>query len=57
MMDAAKTSMAKPVPSLETVFSDVFEIMPKHLRNQADFCIGHYSSRGEGVNEKGEFPL
>ena len=57
MMDAAKTSMAKPVPSLETVFSDVFEIMPKHLRKQADFCIGHYSSRGEGVNEKGEFPL
>ncbi len=57
MMAAAKISMAKSVPSLETIFSDVFEIMPKHLRKQAEFCIGHYSSRGEGVNDKGEFPL
>ncbi len=57
MMAAAKTSMAKSSPSLETIFSDVFEEMPKHLRTQADFCVGHYSSRGEGVDEKGEFPL
>jgi TPP-dependent pyruvate/acetoin dehydrogenase alpha subunit len=57
MLAAAKTAEAKPKPPLETIFNDVFETMPAHLRAQADFCIGHYSSRGEGVDEKGEFPL
>jgi len=57
MMAAAKESEAKPVPPLDTIFTDVFEDQPQHLRTQADYAVGHYSSRGEGVNEKGEFPL
>ncbi len=57
MLAASRVAAAKPKPALETIFNDVFETMPKHLRTQADWCIGHYSSRGEGVDEKGEFPL
>ena len=57
MMAAAKEAEAKPVPSLDTIFTDVYAEAPPHLRAQSDFAIGHYSSRGEGVNEKGEFPL
>lgn len=57
MMAAAKEAEAKPVPSLDTIFTDVYAEVPPHLRAQSDFAIGHYSSRGEGVNEKGEFPL
>ncbi|MCH2100795.1 MAG: thiamine pyrophosphate-dependent dehydrogenase E1 component subunit alpha [Planctomycetes bacterium] len=57
MMAAAKEAEAKPVPSLDTIFTDVYAEVPPHLHAQSDFAIGHYSSRGEGVNEKGEFPL
>ena len=57
MMAAAKEAEAKPVPPLDSIFSDVFAETPAHLRAQSDFAVGHYSSRGEGVNEKGEFPL
>ncbi len=54
---AAKASGAKGRPALDTVFTDVYETMPPHLSAQKDWCISHYSSRGEGVNEEGEFPL
>lgn len=57
VLRAAKAAEAKTRPPLETVFSDVYAEMPAHLRAQRDWCIHHYSSRGEGVNEKGEFPL
>ena len=54
---AAKAAGAKGRPALDTIFTDVYETMPKHLSAQKDWCISHYSSRGEGVNEEGEFPL
>ena len=57
MMAAAKEAEAKPVPPLDSIFGDVYAEIPAHLRAQSDFAVGHYSSRGEGVNEKGEFPL
>ena len=57
MLAAARAAESKPVPMLTSVFEDVFEGMPKHLERQSEFCVDHYSSRGEGVNEKGEFPL
>lgn len=57
MMAAAKEAEAKPVPALDSIFTDVYADVPPHLRAQSSFAIGHYSSRGEGVNEKGEFPL
>ena len=57
MLTAARAAEAKPVPVLTSVFEDVFEETPAHLKKQSAFCVDHYSSRGEGVNEKGEFPL
>ena len=54
---AAKAAGAKGRPALDTIFGDVYESMPAHLAAQRDWCISHYSSRGEGVNEEGEFPL
>lgn len=57
MADAAKAAGAKARPTLDTVFTDVFQTTPQHLTRQRDWCIGHHSSRGEEVNEKGEFPL
>jgi len=57
MMAAAKAAEAKRMPSLDTIFTDVFADLPPHLQRQQDACIEHYSSRGEGVDEKGEFPL
>ncbi|HJM39265.1 MAG TPA: thiamine pyrophosphate-dependent enzyme [Planctomycetota bacterium] len=57
MASAAKAAFAKSRPPLDTIFSDVYAEIPKHVADQRDWCIGHYSSRGEGVDEKGEFPL
>ncbi|TAH39712.1 MAG: hypothetical protein EYC70_02680 [Planctomycetota bacterium] len=57
ILEAAKAAEAKTRPPLETVFTDVYQDMPEHIRAQREWCIHHYSSRGEGVNEKGEFPL
>ena len=54
---AARAAEAKAVPPLDSIFSDVFEEMPDYLKVQRDFALHHYSSRGEGVNDKGEFPL
>jgi len=57
VLAAARAAGAKGVPPLDSVFGDVFEEMPAHLKVQRDFALHHYSSRGEGVNDKGEFPL
>ena len=57
MMAAAKVAEAKPRPKLGSIFSDVFETMPKHLETQMGECISHFSDRDEAVDEKGEFPL
>ena len=54
---AARAAEAKPRPGLETIFTDVYADLPPHLAIQRDWCIEHYASRGEGVDEKGEFPL
>lgn len=54
---AARAAAAKGRPALDTIFTDVYEATPAHLAAQRDACISHYSSRGEGVDEQGEFPL
>ncbi|MBT3340022.1 MAG: thiamine pyrophosphate-dependent dehydrogenase E1 component subunit alpha [Planctomycetes bacterium] len=57
MKEASEVAEGKARPALETIFSDTFKDMPEHLKAQRDWCISHYSSRDESVNEKGEFPL
>jgi len=54
---AAGQAAEAPRPGLETIFTEVYAEMPAHLRNQRDACIQHHASRGEDVDEKGEFPL
>lgn len=57
MMAAAAAAEKKPRPGLTTIFSDVFAEVPPHLAAQREACIRHFTTRGEGVDEKGEFPL
>ncbi len=57
MMEVSKVSEAKPRPPLATIFTDVYAEMPRHLERQMEECIHHHATRGEGVDEKGEFPL
>ncbi len=54
---AARAAAAKPRPSLDTLFGDVYAEIPPQLARQRDACISHHASRGEGVSDKGEFPL
>ncbi len=57
MLAGAAAAEKKPRPGLTTVFTDVYAEMPPHLAAQRDACIQHFTTRGEGVDEKGEFPL
>ena len=57
VLAAAKKAETLPSPPLETIFTDVYEDLPPHLQAQSQDCIEHHASRGEGVNEIGEFPL
>lgn len=57
MLAAAQAAEAKKRPGLATIFSDVYAEMPPHLAAQKEFCVRHFTTRGEGVDEKGEFPL
>ncbi|MFQ5748478.1 MAG: thiamine pyrophosphate-dependent dehydrogenase E1 component subunit alpha, partial [Planctomycetota bacterium] len=54
---AAQQAEEAPRPGLETIFTEVYAETPAHLRNQRDACIQHHASRGEDVDDKGEFPL
>ncbi len=57
MAEAARKAEARPRPPLSTIFTDVYAVMPPHLERQRDWCVQHYASRDEAVNEEGEFPL
>jgi len=57
MLAAAAAAEAKKRPGLATIFSDVYAELPPHLAAQQEACVEHYATRGEGVDEKGEFPL
>ncbi len=53
-VDAAiKAAEASPMPSVETIFTDVYAEMPAHLREQRDQTL---NESGGGENE-GAFPL
>lgn len=57
MLAAASAAETKKRPGLATIFSDVFAELPPHLARQQAECVHHHTTRGEGVDEKGEFPL
>lgn len=55
--EAAKTAQATAAPGLETIFSDVFEAIPPHLRTQGEYLFDLAKRRGEAAAGDGEFPL
>ena len=57
MLAGARAAEAKGRPVLGTIFTDVWEEQPAHLKQQMEYCIKHYSERDEAVDENGEFPL
>ncbi len=57
MLEGARAAEAKGRPVLGTIFTDVWQEQPAHLKQQMDYCIKHYSERDEAVDENGEFPL
>jgi TPP-dependent pyruvate/acetoin dehydrogenase alpha subunit len=50
---AVKTAEALPPPAIETMFTDVYRNMPKHIEEQMRYAI----AMGEGQKFDGAFPL
>ena len=54
---AAKVAEATPGPRLESIFSDVYESLPAHLRRQGEASFELARRKGEAAAGDGEFPL
>ena len=55
--DAAKVAEATPEPGLETIFSDVYQDVPDHIRRQGEQAFDIVKRRGGAAAGGGEFPL
>ena len=53
----AKAAEAIPMPGLETIFSDVFEDLPNHIRRQGEISFDLARRKGEAADGDGAFPL
>lgn len=54
---AAKEAEAEAPPGLETIFSDVFESLPDHLRKQGEAVFDLARRKGDAAAGEGAFPL
>jgi 2-oxoisovalerate dehydrogenase E1 component alpha subunit len=54
---AAREAEGTPAPGLETIFSDVYEELPPHLRAQGAALFDLAKRRGEAAAGDGAFPL
>ena len=54
---AAKEAQATPGPTLETIFSDVYETLPNHLRRQGEQAFDLAARKGDADAGGGAFPL
>jgi pyruvate dehydrogenase E1 component alpha subunit len=54
---AAKEAEAEAPPGLETIFSDVFESLPAHLRKQGEAVFDLARRKGDAAAGEGAFPL
>lgn len=54
---AAKVAEGIPRPGLETMFSDVYEVLPAHLRRQGEGAFDLASRKGDAAAGDGAFPL
>ena len=55
--EAARTAEKVPPPGLETIFSDVYQDVPAHLRKQGQDAFDLASRKGDAMAGDGEFPL
>ena len=55
--EAAKAAQATARPGLETIFSDVYEQVPAHLRKQGQALFDLAKRKGEAEAGDGAFPL
>ena len=54
---AARTAEGTPRPALETIFSDVYEDVPDHVRRQGEAAFDLARRKGDAAAGDGEFPL
>jgi len=54
---AAREAEQTPRPGLETIFSDVYETVPAHLRRQGQEAFDLARRKGDAAAGDGEFPL
>ncbi|MAG63876.1 hypothetical protein CMO84_10190 [Candidatus Woesearchaeota archaeon] len=54
---AAKEAEAEAPPGLETIFSDVFESLPDHIRKQGEAVFDLARRKGDAAAGEGAFPL
>ena len=55
--EAARIAEQVPPPGLETIFSDVYEEVPEHLRKQGRATFELASRKGDAQAGDGAFPL
>jgi len=55
--EAADEAQAAPAPALETIFSDVYEEVPAHIRSQGEAAFDLLRRKGDAAGGDGEFPL
>lgn len=55
--DAARDAEKVEAPEIETIFSDVYAELPKHLQVQSDIAFDVRRRRGDAQTADGEFPL
>ena len=55
--DAVNTAQATARPGLETVFSDVYQTVPSHIRRQGEYLFELAKRKGEAEAGDGAFPL
>jgi 2-oxoisovalerate dehydrogenase E1 component alpha subunit len=54
---AAREAEATPPPALESIFTDVYEAIPAHLRRQGQAAFDLARRKGDAAAGEGEFPL
>lgn len=54
---AVKVAEATPAPKLESIFTDVFESVPAHLRRQGQAAFDLAARKGDAGAGDGKFPL
>ena len=55
--EAADEAQATSAPSLETIFSDVYEEVPPHIRSQGEAAFDLLRRKGDAAAGDGAFPL